>query len=85
MNKDHASKRANQFAAGARAHAASFPQGTDIRQTPTMSVFMISDHRCEVVTNVQRLVTNQHYMLFGSSCVFAIFMYDFPDEHRREP
>ena len=85
MNKDHVSKRANQLAAGARVHAAQLPQGADIRHTPLMSVFMISDQRCEVVTNVQRLVTNQHYMLCGRSCLFSTFMYDFPDEHRREP
>ena len=70
-----------KLAAGARVHADQLPQGADIRHTP----LMISDHRCEVVTNVQRLVTNQHYMLFGRPCLFAIFMYDFPDEHRREP
>ena len=52
---------------------------------PRWSFFMISDQRCEVVTNVQRLVTNQHCMLCGRSCLFSTFMYDFPDEHRREP
>ena len=74
-----------KLAAGARVHAAQLPQGADIRHTPLMSVFMISDQRCEVVTNVQRLVTNHLYMLCGRSCLFSTFMYDFPDEHRREP
>ena len=79
--EDYASKRANQLEAGARVHAAQSPQGADIRHTP----LMISDQRCEVVTNVQRLVTNHLYMLCGRSCLFSTFMYDFPDEHRREP